>query len=241
MLQQHVLRGIIVALAVGMLGTAAYAGPVTDFNNAMNATYAEYRNALFQSNTKNREASEKTLAAFDAKWSALVSQYKAAPPPHYADDAKWAESLDAVTAVIAQAKAEVAKGNLPATHESLEKVRDVLSALRARNGVVVYSDRVNAFHHTMEEVLNKPYGGLAGAGLTELTEDAAVLSYLGDQMKTTAPVAVTASPEFAPALAAVLDAVRELQTAARAGDSEKIKAARAKIKPAFGKLFVKFG
>jgi hypothetical protein len=235
------LRGLMVALAFGTLASAASAGPVADYNNAMLATYAEYRNALFQSNTKNREASEKTLAGFEAKWSALVSKYKSAPPPHFADDAKWAESLDAVTAVIVRAKGEVAKGDLPATHESLEKVRDVLSDLRARNGVVVYSDRVNAFHHTMEEVLSKPYGGLAGAGLTELVEDTAVLAYLASDMKKTAPAAATASAEFAPALGTVLDSVRELQVAARAGDVEKIKAARAKIKPAFGKLFLKFG
>jgi hypothetical protein len=35
--------------------------------------------------------------------------------------------------------------------------------------------------------------------------------------------------------------VADLQAAAHAGDLDKIKAARARIKPAFAKLFVKFG
>jgi len=234
-------RGFFSALTLGILLSAASAGPIADFDGVFRLAHADYRTALAVTNTKNREASDKAVAAFESKWSALTASYRASPPPQFAEDAKWRESLDAITAILVRAKAEVAKGDLAAGHTSLEAVREVLGEMRARNGVVAYSDRIDAFHHTMEEVVSKPYGGFSGAGLTELIEDAAVLAYLGDALKKMPPPDALKAADFAPTLAAVLDAVRDLQSAARASDVEKIKAARSRIKPAFGKLFVKFG
>ncbi len=229
------------SLGLFAFAPAAFAGPIADYETALRAAYADYRNALFATNTKNRDGSDKTMAALDAKWSALVAKYRASPPPHYSEDAKWAASLDQVSGVLARAKAEIAKGDLAEAHETLEAVRERLGELRARNGLIAYSDRIDTFHHFMEQVLTKPYGGLTGAGLTELVEDAAVLALLGNELKKSPPADAAQAPEFAPLLGAVLGAVGELQTAARAGNVEAIKAARGKIKPAFAKLFVKFG
>lgn len=241
MLKNQFCRGLVAALALAILVSAASAGPIAEFDGAFRLAYADYRTALAVTNAKNVEAGDKAVAAFATKWSALSGRYRASPPPQFAEDAKWGESLDAVTAILVRVKADVAKGDLVAGHNSLEEVRDVLGGLRARNGLVAYSDRIDAFHHTMEQVVSKPYGGLSGAGLTELVEDAAVLAFLGNELKKMLPPDAVSSADFAPALAAVLDPVRELQAAARVGDVEKIKAARSKIKPAFGKLFVKFG
>lgn len=241
MLTARLLRGLVAAVMLAALVSAAAAGPIADFDAALRAAYADYRGALALTNAKNRDGSEKALAAFDAKWSALFAQYRNAPPPHYAEDTKWSASLDAVSAILARAKAEVGKGDLAASHESLEKVRDVLGDLRARNGIIVYSDRVNAFHHVMEVVLGKSYGGFSGAGLSELVEDTAVLAYLAGNLKTMPPGEALNSAEFAGLVGAVLESVNALQVAARAGDAARIAAARSKIKPAFAKLFVKFG
>jgi soluble cytochrome b562 len=234
---------LFAALVAGLvaLAPAAFAGPIADYETALRAAYADYRNALFATNTKNRDGSDKTMAALDAKWSALVGKYRSSPPPHYSEDAKWAASLDQVSGVLARAKAEIAKGELAEAHETLEAVRERLGELRARNGLIAYSDRIDAFHHFMESVLTKPYGGLTGAGLTELVEDAAVLAFLGNELKKSPPADAAQSADFAPLLAAMLGAVGELQAAARTGNVDAIKAARGKIKPAFAKLFVKFG
>ncbi len=237
----HLLCGAAVLIALLALVLPVFAGPIADYETALRAAYADYRNALFATNTKNRDGSDRTMAALDAKWSALVAKYRASPPPHYSEDAKWAASLDQVSGVLARAKAEIAKGELDVAHETLESVRERLGELRARNGLIAYSDRIDAFHHFMESVLTKPYGGLTGAGLTELVEDVAVLALLGNELKKSPPADAVQSPEFVPLLAAVLGAVGELQTAARAGNADAIKAARGKIKPAFAKLFVKFG
>ncbi len=237
----HVLCGAAALIALLVLVLPAFAGPIADYEAALRAAYADYRNALFATNTKNRDGSDKTMAALDAKWSALVARYRANPPPHYSEDAKWAAGLDQVSGVLARAKAEVAKGDLPRRTRRWNPCASGSASCARSNGLIAYSDRIDAFHHFMEHVLTKPYGGLTGAGLTDLVEDVAVLAFLGNELKKSPPADVAQSPEFAPLLAAVLGAVGELQTAARAGNAEAIKTARGKIKPAFAKLFVKFG
>jgi hypothetical protein len=239
------LASVLAAILAGTLAffpaTTAVAGPIAEYEATFRSAYADYRNALFATNTKNREGSEKTIAAFDAKWSALTVKYRTTPPQHYAEDAKWPESLQTVTGIVARARAEIGKGALAEAHETLESARDVFAALRERNGVIAYSDRIDAFHHAMEEVLTKAYGGFAGEGLIELIEDASVLAYLSAELRKSPPPEATNSAEFALLLSAVNKAVAELRAAARAGDAEQIKAGRSKIKPAFAKLFVKFG
>lgn len=192
-------------------------------------------------NTNDRDGSEKSVAAFAAKWAALVDRYRASPPPHYSEDPKWADTLDKASGVLRRVGNEIGTGDLKNAHETLESLRDLFGSMRERNNQVVFSDRVDAFHHVMEQLVTKPYGGLTGAGLTELVEDAAVLPHLGAEMKRVPPPEAAQSADFAPLLAGVLNAVAELPAAARSGDAEKIKAARGRIKPAFAKLFVKFG
>ncbi|MFN3658956.1 MAG: hypothetical protein ACK4UO_17035 [Pseudolabrys sp.] len=233
------------SLATGLLlvtlASAALAGPIAEFNAAFRQTYASYRSALAVTNTPNREGSEKAVGALQSSWSAFAAKYRSSPPPQFAEDARWAETLDAVSAIVARASGEVAKGDIAAAHLTLEAVRERLAELRARNGVIAYSDRIDAFHHTMEEVAGKPYDGFAGPGLAAFREDVAVLVHLGEDLKRNPPPDAVQAPDFVPLLTALLDTVRDLQAAARAGDAEKIKAARAKLKPAFGRLFVKFG
>jgi hypothetical protein len=237
----HIVCAAAAIVAVLALVLPALAGPIADYEAAFRSGYADYRNALFATNTKNPEGSAKAMAAFEARWSELFARYRTNPPPQYAEDPKWGDTLNEVSAILARAKAEIAKGDLAEAHETLESARDVFAALRARNGVIVFSDRIDAFHHAMEQVATKPYGGFTGAGLSELIEDAAVLAFLGAELKKSPPPDAAQSAEFAPLLGGVLAAVADLQAAARAGNAEQIKTVRSKIKPAFAKLFVKFG
>ncbi|MGV8058748.1 MAG: hypothetical protein AB2L12_12100 [Smithellaceae bacterium] len=57
--------------------------------------------------------------------------------------------------IYVQAAREIDQDQLIHAHETLEKVRDVLSELRQRNQVIVFSDHMNAYQTAMEEVLLK--------------------------------------------------------------------------------------
>jgi hypothetical protein len=230
---------IVAALAAVLVAAApSFAGPVAEFETALRTAYADYRAALFHSNSKNAEGTAKSIAAFETKWSALSVKY-ASPPPQYADDPRWSETLAKVKFVLDHAEAVAAK-DLPEAHEMLEEIRDIIGDLHARNGIVGFSDRMNAFHFAMEHMLQEKFDGFSPSGFGALREQAAVLAYLANELDRFPPPEA-GEADYVPTLKALQQAVADIQTAARASDVAAAKAALAKIKPAYAKLFLKYG
>ena len=151
-------------------------------------------------------------------------------------------TLTKVGQVYERAASQVAAGQLPEAHETLEEVRDLLADLRRRNGVIVYSDHMNAYHAEMEHVLE---GGakLLGEsrGLLELIARAGVLDYLAARLRSEAPPALAADPEFAPAVLAVEASVKALRQALMAQDAAAAREALGKLKGPYSRLFLRFG
>ena len=117
------------AMAIGALilwaGTAL-AGPMVDFEASLREVYADYRTALFLTNSGKLPESAKVMAAFKGKWDGIEKTWGAAPPPQYADDPKWKETLDDVSATLVKAASEIDGGALPAAHATLEAVREAI-------------------------------------------------------------------------------------------------------------------
>ncbi len=229
------------AIAALLASSSVWAGPFADFETQVRSTYAGYRVALFQTNKNDKAATLDALKGLTAQWSALTQKWSASPPPQYADDAKYPDTLKSVAAVIAQATAEADKGELAKSHETLEKIRDDLAALRERNGVVVFSDRMNAYHTKMEGVLGEGYDGFSAAGLGRLREDAAILAYLYSDIAARPPADAAGKPDYAQALGAMKASIDALQAAARAGDADAAKKAVGGLKGPYSLLFLKFG
>jgi hypothetical protein len=232
----RVLRTMLLAAALAApLAGVALAGPFADSEAALRQAYGDYRAALFQTNQKDKAATEAALAGFRAKWSALATAWKAAPPPQYADDPKLADTLDAVSRIAEDARAAAAGGDLAKSHEILEAIRDQLGALRARNGVITFSDRMNAYHEAMEHAVDLPDMPPAAA-----LEHAAVLVHLARDVAANRPAGVDAAA-FAAALKALQGSVEAFQAAARSGDKAAIDAARKALKPPYSRMFLRFG
>ena len=226
------------ALSLAFMGSAN-AGPVSDFEVAMRGTYADYRTALFQTNANQPEAAVQAVDAFKQKWSAL-SEANTIAPPQYADDPAYAETLAKVASIADKAATEVAAGELPKAHETLEAIRFEVGGLHERNGIVGFSDRMNAYHAKMEDVLGKDYSGFDAAGLGALREDAAVLAFLAADIKAHPP-AEAADPAYGKLLDGMTNSVTALANAARAGDAAAAKTALGNLKVPYSKLFLKFG
>lgn len=235
---KHALTAVslIVALAAS---SSAFAGPVADFEAGFRDTYASYRMALFATNTGNADKSKHAIGEFDSRWDALVSENAKTPPPHYADDPAWGSTLTEVSDAIAKAGQLAEQGKLADAHEVLEHVRDAIGELHARNGIVLFSDRMNAYHATMETVIGLPVTDAAGK--QKLLEQSAVLAYLAEDMLKAPPVEARGNPEFDKLAEAVKASVAALQDAVRSGDEAAIKAALSGLKKPYSMLFVKFG
>jgi hypothetical protein len=230
------VSGVILLTASGARG-----GPFAEFEAQLRAAYTPYRNALFQTNKKDKAASEGALKKFSSDWTALAARWGKEPPPQYLDDARFASTLAEVTSVAEKAHAAISMGDLADAHEILERIRDLLGDLRSRNGIITFSDRMNAYHEAMEHILTKPYGGYDTNGLGELREDAAVLAYLFRRLETHAPAYFTDANEFSQALNGVKVSVENLLATARSADPGAVRQAVQKLKQPYAVLFLKFG
>jgi hypothetical protein len=223
-----------------LLPTMSFGGPVQDSEGELRSVYADYRVALFQSSAGNTDATNKALLSLNEKWAELTKQWTSAPPPQYADDARLADTLTLVDKVIDQAADEAGRGDLAKAHTTLEAVRSEISDLHGRNGLIGFSDRMNAYHAEMEKVLDANAEGEGADPMPALRDAAAVLGYLADEIAAH-PAPEAADPAYAPLVDGLLKSVQALQAAAQSGDVASVKAAIAGLKPAYSKLFVKFG
>ncbi|MCB1502221.1 MAG: hypothetical protein KDK07_20960 [Bauldia sp.] len=231
-------RIVAVALIALTPVTAAFAGAVGDFESSLRRAYADYRAALFFTNAGNGDKAAASVTAFKDQWAVLTDG--AASPPQYADDAAYAATAAEVSALADKAAAEIAAGQLAEAHETLEGVREEIAALHERNGVISFSDRMNAYHARMEEILMSDHGALDAAALGQLREEAAVLVYLAGDIARHPP-AEAGEADFAPLLAAMETSATALLEAARAGDAAATASALKALKPAYSKFFLKFG
>lgn len=210
--------------------------------DAMQAAYAPYRVALFKTNSNSQvEAQQAVLQAQDA-WGEVVAQFASKPPPPYDRDTAFGTALAQVSGVYTTAAQQVGANQLSAAHDTPEKARDILAAVRQRNQVVVYSDHMNAYHAQMEYVLIDGSNQLTQpGGLPLLTADVGALRYLAKRLSSEASANYQSNAEFAELLRAVEKSVADLQATLWAQDAAAAKAAMAKVKAPYSKLFLKFG
>lgn len=69
---------------------------------------------------------------------------------------------------------EIAVDDLPKAHVTLEGIRSEIGELHDRNGMVSFSDRMNAYHARMEEVLALDLANLPESGIAVLQDHAAM-------------------------------------------------------------------
>lgn len=231
---------LMLCLGASTLSLAAWsADPVTD---ALQKAYAPYRAALFKTNAGKADESAEALKQAQTAWTQVAQLVKSQPTVPYANDALMATTLTGVEAQYAKAAQQVAAGQLPQAHDTLEAVRDLLSELRRHNQVVVYSDHMNAYHAQMEHLLDEAPKWLKAAdGLPRLAAQAGVLSYLAGRLSSEAPAATLAAPEFKELLAAVTQSVAALNAAVASGDRGQIEKAIGQVKAPYSKMFIKFG
>jgi hypothetical protein len=233
----HRLSALALAAAISLPAFAA--DVVTD---AVQAAYAPYRAALFRTNGKSQPEAQQAVAQAQQAWKGVTDRFASKPVAPYDRDIDFAATLAKVSAVYDKAAVEIGAGKLPEAHETLEEARDLLAAMRQRNGVVVFSDPMNAYHAEMEHLLIEGPKMLAGAqGLGQLTAQAGVLEYLVKQLRAQAPAALRQNAEFETLLKDVEGSVQAVKNAALNQDAAALKAAMEKVKVPYSKLFLKFG
>jgi hypothetical protein len=236
---KRVILGGVLAASVAW-PWATIAGLFADFETELRDAYGQYRTALFQSNSGNADATSQAMKALSEKWATLSTTWGKDAPPQYADDPDFGTTLSAVADVIDQASKEVAAGDLPKAHLTLEGIRAEVGALHERNGIISFSDRMNAYHAKMEAVLELDLANLPDGGTAVLCDGAAILAYLAQDI-VDHPAPEGADAAYAPLVDGLIKSVSALQSAVRSGDAAAVAAAVGGLKAPYSKLFAKFG
>jgi hypothetical protein len=236
---QSFLKIISLAALLTWGVSAQAADPVTEMMQTANAPY---RMALYKTNGKVQEEAQQAVQQAQAAWGKLASQFAAKPAAPYDRDAGFAASVMEVNQVYEQAVQQVNAGQLAQAHHTLERVRDVMADMRQRNGVVVYSDHMNAYHAQMEMIVVHGAETLAQPkGMLLMTGQVGALGYLVKQLGLQAPASLKKNDEFNGLLKAVEQSVSTLDAAVMNQDMAAAKEAASKLKGPYSKLFAKFG
>jgi chromosome condensin MukBEF ATPase and DNA-binding subunit MukB len=226
-------------LGLGSAVTAFAADPVTD---AMTSAYAPYRAALYRTNSKSQADSEAAIAQAKQSWKVVAEQFAKAPPAPYNRDAHFAKTVAEVAAVYELAETEIKANKLPEAHNTLEKARDLMADIRRRNGVVVFSDHMNAYHAEMEAILEEaPKLASQSQGMLLVMERMGSLQYLARQLRAEAPAHLLSDSGFVSALQSLEKSLAALRETVLAQDAAKFKELLPKIKGPYSQLFLKFG
>ncbi len=227
------------ALSCALAGPAFAADPLTD---AVQAAYAPYRAALYLTNGKDQAEATAAMNKARQAWADVATRFASAAPAPYQGDSQLPATLAQVGAVYDKAATQVQAGQLAPAHDTLEQVRDLLAGLRQRNGVVVFSDHMNAYHEEMEHVVvDGPQQLADSAGAQALLARVGALDYLARRLRTQAPEALSRDVEFASLQSKVEESVAALKQALLKQDLPAAREAIGKVKGPYGRLFRKYG
>jgi hypothetical protein len=213
------------------------------FHEDVNSAYASYRMALFQTNKKNQTKSLENALNFQQQWQAITEKYGEDPPEVYAADPQWKPTLVNIGDITSMSIREILAEKLSEAHDTLEAIRDQLGALRQRNQVSTFSDHVNNYHAVMESLLHlelKAYD-IDDKALLIIREQLAVLDYLAIKMQENAPPQYMKKDPFKKAMNGVFGSLKNLRQAVDENNPDKVVRAVKELKPAYAKVFVKFG
>lgn len=232
--------GLSVILAAALMHPAAFgADEATD---AMQAAYASYRAALFRTNSNAQAESEQAMANTRKAWADILQRYGSKAPVPYDRDPQFRTALLNVDGVFARSQALVQSGKLNDAHAALEEARDLLADLRARNGVITFSDHMNEYHAAMEAVLENGTSLLEQpSGMYTLIERTGVLSYLATRLRQAAPANLVKDADFMAMHKAVEASVETLRGTLARQDAAGARKAIDGLKAPYSKMFLKYG
>ncbi len=177
----------------------AKAGPLEDFNAAVERFNAPYKSAVFYLRTGNAGIAQLELSQAVTEWQAILERFRDAPPPPFDKDAKWGESIGAVTSTLEDAKSGIESDPPKTVRAKLLPIRDWLHDLRSRNGVRVLADCIHELRPAMDTLyaFRRNPGDLSVASVRDELHQAAT-RYIDkiNQCRGEAPEAVGESMDF---------------------------------------------
>jgi len=177
----------------------ARSAPIHDFNEISAVAYGYYREAFFLLKTGNPQVASIELEKMSIKWKYIIKKFGLMPPSIYSKDQQWRTTLEAINTSIDQGLKMTMKGDTKLAINTLRPVRKMLSELRKRNGVYIYSDTINqanaAFKRLKKFRYNPPNFNVVEE-VDQLRQSLATTIFWYKQCSKNAPDSIRKNPEF---------------------------------------------
>ena len=193
------LSVLLLVTLIGLNSPASKAAPVHDFHDAVADANASYREASFYLRTGNPMVAAFGLQDMNDKWSTIIKQFAKSPPGIYAADTSWETSLIEIGKHIQDGIAATDAGDLKGAQQNIAPVRKILSDLRARNGVFLFSDRVDRANAAMEAIWSfrhNPPDFSKPDEVNDLRQKTTLMTYWYERCRDTATPQVKNDPQF---------------------------------------------
>jgi hypothetical protein len=195
----RLLSALLLTSFIGLSAPSVKAAPVHDFHNAVADATEHYREAQFYLRTGNPMVASFGLQDLSDKWQAITKQFAKSPPGVYANDTKWEPSLSEISRHIQDGIKATDEGDLDGAKKRLAPIRQILSALRSRSGVFLFSDRVDRANAAMDAIWHfrhNPPDFADEKQVNDLRQKTTLMTYWYEQCRDTASDEVKKDPQF---------------------------------------------
>ena len=217
---------------------------LTAFLEASAEAYAPYRGAMSYLHTGNAGLAALALDAMAARWAALCDRFRDQPPAAFAADPDWRASLEGITGRIETARARLEAGDTAGAAAALAPIRAALGDLRQRNGIVTFSDRIDAFSAAMETMWvyrRDPPDMADPEAMAALAEQARTLRRALEAVAAGPPGKIAADPQFQRLIEGSFKSVVTIERAIETRDPAFLISALRELRSSEQLLWMNFG
>jgi hypothetical protein len=177
----------------------ARSAPIHEFNEFAAVAYGFYREAFFLLRTGNPLVASIELEKMSFKWKNIIKKYGPTPPDIYSKDQQWEFTLEKINEKISDGLELTINGETKKAISVLRPVRKLLSSLRKRNGVYIYSDTIdqaNAAFKRLKKFRYNPPNFNVVEEVDQLRQSLATTVFWYKQCVKNAPDSLRENPEF---------------------------------------------
>jgi len=242
------LRSIVVVLILfGNLAAPGLRAAEPDpFVAAVSASWPQLKMSWFYCRTGNAMLAAEELDGFAAAWRDIESRFADAPPGPFARDKGWKASLAAVSGALGRAARLIAADDTRGARNALAAVRGELGTLRRRNGVILFSDHVDAYGAIVDRLVSLRARTRKQAVLSENDIEAyrglvGELRAAIENLRTRASAALRNNSGFSGSIEGNLASIAKLERGIRNRHAKAIYGSVAAVRADYILLFTRYG
>ncbi|MBT6883032.1 MAG: hypothetical protein HOA30_03100 [Rhodospirillaceae bacterium] len=150
---EHVFRAFLITIVFASSAPVKAAESTKAFHDALATAYGHYRESVFYAERGNAMSAAFELDGLMAAWANISTTF-GTPPDAYSKDGQWLTTLRDIDRRIGTAQKSAAEGQAEDTLSALTPIRRILSDLRRRNGVVIFSDCIDTANAAFKKLFH---------------------------------------------------------------------------------------